>query len=125
MTHKIACILLLGVLSAPALAQQPSAAPKPTKADVQNVVQIISADKTKTATYCKLAVLDEQMAKASDAGDNQKLEDLGKQADDLGKTLGPEFARLTDGLDQIDPQSKEGQDLLTEFDALDKLCAKQ
>jgi hypothetical protein len=29
---------------------------------------------------------------------------------------------LTGGLDQVDPQSKEGQELLKEFEVLDKLC---
>ena len=30
--------------------------PKPTKADAQNVVQIITSDKVKTQAYCDLAV---------------------------------------------------------------------
>jgi hypothetical protein len=60
-------------------------------------VQIISADKTKTATYCKLGDLDKKVAEALSAGDNRKLEQLRKQADDLGKTLGPEFIRMNAG----------------------------
>lgn len=123
MTRNITCIFaLLVALPVSAAAQQQPA--KPTKADVQKVVQIINADKAKTATYCKLAALDEQMEKASDAGDNKKLEELGKQADDLGKALGPEYTRLSVALDQVDPQSKEGQELMAEFDALDKNCPK-
>ena len=104
--------------------QPPPAGPKPTKADVQKVVQLISADKAKFATYCKLAALDDQMAKADQAKDTKKLEELGKQAEDLQKSMGPEFVKLTAGLDQVDPQSKEGQDLLSAFEALDKTCPK-
>ena len=37
--------------------QQPPAPPKPTEAQVQKVVQTISADKTKIDAYCKLAKL--------------------------------------------------------------------
>jgi hypothetical protein len=69
MTLKIACMLaLLGTLTASAQAQQ--SAPKPTKAHVVNVLKIVSADKTKTTTYCKLADLGEEIAKASDAREN-------------------------------------------------------
>jgi hypothetical protein len=129
MTRKIVCALalLLGALPFCAEAQQPPppAGPKPTKADVQKVVQIINADKAKLATYCKLAALDEQMAKADQAKDTKKLDELGKQAEDLQKGLGPDYLRLTAGLDQVDPRSKEGQDLLAEFEALDKTCVKK
>jgi hypothetical protein len=127
MTRKTICALalLLGALPLSAEAQQPPpAGPKPTKADVQKVVQIISADKAKLAVYCKLAALDDQMAQADQAKDTKKLDELGKQADDLQKGLGPEYLRLTAGLEQVDPQSKEGRDLLADFDALDKTCKK-
>src|SRR5262245_48496186 len=107
MTRKIACILaILGTLIASAQAQE--SVPKPTKADAAKVVKIISNDKTKIATYCKLADLGDEIKKASSAGDNSKLEQLSKQADDLGKNLGPEFIRLNAGLEDVDLQSKEG-----------------
>jgi hypothetical protein len=127
MTRKIVCALaLLGALPFAALAQQPPpAGPKPTKADVQKVVQLITADKAKLATYCKLAALDEQMAKADQAKDTKKLDELGKQAEDLQKGLGPDYVKLTAGLEQVDPRSKEGQDLLAEFENLDKTCVKK
>jgi hypothetical protein len=121
MTRKFACMLaFLGTLTASAQAQQ--SAPKPTKVDAVNVVKIISADKTKTTTYCKLADLGEEVAKASDAGDNGKVQQLGKQADDLKKALGPEFVQLDAGLDQVDFESKEGKEMEAELDKLDKLC---
>jgi hypothetical protein len=121
MTRKIACSLaVLGTLMASVQAQE--SVPKPTKADAANVVKIVSADKTKIATYCKLADLGDEIKKASGAGDKSKIERLGKQADDLGKTLGPEFIRLNAGLEDVDLQSKEGQELSAELDKLDKLC---
>jgi hypothetical protein len=92
---------------------------------VQKVVQIITADKAKLATYCKLAALDDQMAAADQAKDTKKLDELGKQADDLQKGLGPEYLQLTAGLSQVDPRSKEGADLLSTFEPLDKSCAKK
>jgi len=85
-------------------------------------VKIISADKTKIATYCKLADLGDEINKASSAGDKSKVQRLSKQADDLGKTLGPEFVRLNAGLEDVELQSKQAQELSSEFDKLDKLC---
>jgi len=122
MTRKIACMLaVLGTLTASAQAQQQSV-PKPTKADAVRLVQIISTDKTKVATYCKLADLGEEIRKAGEARDNSKLQRLGKQADDLGKALGPEFVRLNVGLERVNPQSKEGKELSAELEKLDTFC---
>jgi parvulin-like peptidyl-prolyl isomerase len=121
MTRKIACILaFLGLLAASVQAQE--SVSKPTKADVVKVVKIISADKAKIGTYCKLSDLGDDIKNASSAGDNSKVRRLIKQADDLGKTLGPEFIRLNAGLEDVDLQSKEGQEVSAEFDKLDKLC---
>jgi hypothetical protein len=121
MARKIAYTLaILGLLVASAQAQE--SVPKPTKADAANVVKIISTDKTKTANYCKLAGLGDEIKKASDAGDKSKVEQLSKQADDLQKTLGPEFIRLNAGLEDVEPQSKDEQELSAELDKLDKLC---
>ena len=121
MTHRIICIFaILGPLTASVQAQE--SVPKPTKADAAKVVKIISADKTKIGTYCKLADLGDEIDKARSAGDNSKVERLSKQADDLGKTLGAEFIRLNASLEDVDLQSKEGKEVSAEFDKLDKLC---
>jgi hypothetical protein len=122
MTRKIACMFaVLGTLTTSAQAQE--SVPKPTKADAAKVVKIISADKTKIQTYCKLAELGDEIKKASVAGDKSKVEQISKQAQDLGKTLGPEFIRLEAGLEDVDLQSKEEQELSAEIDKLDKLCS--
>jgi hypothetical protein len=116
--------LLFGVLPIVALAQQQSAAPKPTKADVQKAVQLISADKAKLAAFCKLATRDEQMAKTDQARDTKKLDELGEQANDLQNGLGPDYLKLTAGLEQVDPRPQWGLALLAPFEALDKICPK-
>jgi hypothetical protein len=36
--------------------------------------------------------------------------------------MGPEFVQLEAGLDQVDFESKEGQEMEAELDKLDKLC---
>jgi hypothetical protein len=121
MTRKIVCTLaVLGTLTVSAQAQE--SVPKPTKADAANVVKIISADKTKIENYCKLADIGDEIRKASHAGDKSKIEQLSKQAADLVKTLGAEFIRLSAGLEDVDFQSEEGEELSAELDKLDKLC---
>jgi hypothetical protein len=122
MTRNIACILaILGPLTASVQAQE--SVSKPTKTEASKVVQIISADKSKIGTYCKLADLGDEIEKARGAGDNGKVERLSKQADDLEKTLGPEFIRLNASLEDVDIQSKEGKEVSAEFGKLDKLCS--
>ena len=41
--------------------------------------------------------------------------------DELGKKLGPEYVALMVGLEEIDPESQDGQEIGS---TLDKLCAK-
>ena len=59
----VAAIFALAAIPALAHAQQggPPKAPKPTKADVQNVVQIITSDKVKTQAYCDLTKVFDQI----------------------------------------------------------------
>jgi hypothetical protein len=62
---KLKLAIAAALLAAtPALSQAPQqqVAPKPTKEQVQKVVETISADKTKMDTYCRLSKLQQQMA---------------------------------------------------------------
>jgi hypothetical protein len=119
----IVAILLIVALPLCAQAQKPSAA-KVTKADVQKVVKIISGDKAKTQTYCDLGKLNEQIEEANEKKDIKKTEELSQQIDALGKKLGPEYAALMDGLQEVDPESENGKQIGLMFEPLDKLCAR-
>jgi hypothetical protein len=116
----------LAGMSAIAQAQQgpPPSVPKPTKADVQRVVQMISSDKTKTQLYCQLAALNDQMAEADQKKDQKALNTLGAQADEVAQKIGPEYLKLMDGLSEIDENSSEGKELGALLAPLDKLCTK-
>lgn len=112
-------------LTAVAQAQQPrppAKGPKPTVADVQRVVTMISADKAKTQVYCDLGKLDEQMMQASQKKDKKTLDELGKKMADMEQQLGPDYAKLMDQLQQVDPNSKDGKQLSAAFESLDKQC---
>ena len=119
----IIAILVIAAVPVCAQAQKPSAATV-TKTDVQKVVKLISGDKAKTQTYCDIGKLNAQMAEADETKDTKKLDELSQQIDALGKKLGPEYAALMDGLEDVDPESEDGKQTGLMFQPLDKLCAK-
>jgi hypothetical protein len=111
----VAPIFALIATPALALAQQggpPPSGPKPTKADVQKVVQIITSDKAKTQAYCDL----NKLMAAAEQKNSQA------QADALVGKLGPEYSKVMGGLMQIDPNSSEGKEFMSMLSGLHKLC---
>ena len=118
----IVAILLIAALPVCAQAQKPSVAV--SKGDAQKVVTIISGDKAKTQTYCDIAKLGEQIEQANDKKDSKSVEELSKKLGELGPKLGPEYAALMDGLEDIDPETEEGQEIESALVALDKLCTR-
>jgi hypothetical protein len=108
-----------------ALAQprpQAKAPPKPTLADVQKVVQTIKADKAKMQAYCDLGKLNDQITAAYTKKDTKTAQSLEPKADALIKTLGPDYVKVNDGLEQVDENSADGKAFAAAFDALDMEC---
>jgi len=123
----IVAVSVLLTTSAFAQGQMGGAAPEgppPTKADIQKVVQIISGDQAKSKLYCDLMKLNDQAMDADEKNDTKKSDELNKQIDALQPKLGAEYMSLMERLQQMDPSSKEGQELSAEFQPLDKLCSK-
>jgi hypothetical protein len=121
-------VAVLAVLALPVCVQaqpSPPAAAKPTKAAAQKVIKIISADKAKTKLYCDMAALGEQIDAAAEKKDEKKVDELAQQVDDMGDKIGPEFVALMDGLQSMNPDSKEAEEIGAILEALDKLCAKK
>jgi hypothetical protein len=118
----IIAVLALAAFPVCALAQ--GAPPKATKADAQKVVKMISSDKAKNQTYCDIAKIGDQIGEADAKKDTKKVDELSKQMDDMSTKLGPEYIALMDGLQDVDPNSKDGKDIGAVLDGLDKLCAK-
>ena len=125
---KLKPVVAISALVIPTLAhaQQggPQPTPKPTKADAQNVVQIITSDKVKTQAYCDFTKLEGEVKAADQKNDTKTLEALSKQADALVDKLGPEYFKLMDGLEQVDPKSNEAKDFMSILSELDKNCTK-
>jgi hypothetical protein len=118
----IVAILAIAVVSVCAQAQQPSGAK--LKADAQNVVKIISGDKAKTQTYCQIDELSDEVTQAAQKKDNKKVEELSRKMEELEGRLGPEYVALAKELEDVDPNSQDGQEISSAIDALDQLCAR-
>lgn len=101
---------------------QKNGPPKPTLADAQNVVQTISNDKAKLQAYCELGKLQDQLEKAEEGNDTKALDALVAKADALGQQIGPEYLRIVEGLEEVDPGSAEGQTFAAVFNPLHDKC---
>ncbi len=126
---KLKLVAAISALAIPALAHaqqggpQPKV-PKPTKADAQNVVQIVTTDKVKTQAYCDFTKLENQVKVAEQKNDTKTLEALSRQAESLLDKLGPEYFKLMDGLEEVDPKSSEAKEFMSILSELDKRCTK-
>jgi predicted transcriptional regulator len=97
--------------------QQPEAAK--LKADAQRVVSIISGDQAKSLAYCQIADLSNQIDQEKD---RTKSEVLLQKMNELEQQLGPEYRAFVEAAKDVDPNSKEGQDIILTFDELAESC---
>jgi hypothetical protein len=126
---KLKLVAAISALAIPTLAHaqqsgpQPKA-PKPTKADAQNVVLIVTSNKVQTQAYCDLTKLEDQVKAIQPNTDPKTVETLTKQAEALIDKLGPEYFKLMDGLEQVDPKSSEAKEFMSILSELDKNFTK-
>jgi hypothetical protein len=121
----VVAVSLFAAVPMVAFAQKDSPAtnvPKPTVADAQKLVQTVSGDKAKLQAYCEIGKLQEQMEKADQKNDTKALETLGAKADSLAQQIGPEYVKVMDGLEEVDPNSAEGKQYTAVFATLIKQC---
>ena len=117
----IVAILIIAAMPVCAQAQKPGAAKVTTKVDAQKVLKIISGDKAKRQIYCDMTQLGEQIAQANEKKDNKAVDELSQKLVALEEKLGP-YAALMDGLQDINPESKVGQEIESVLIGLDRLC---
>jgi hypothetical protein len=96
--------------------------PKPTVEEAQKLAERISSDKAKLQTYCEIGKLQDQMEKAQEKNDTKALDALFAKLDSLEQQVGPDYARMMDGLGEVDPNSVEGQKFTAVFESLHKQC---
>jgi len=110
-------ILLICTLSLQAQGQQPDVAK--LKADARKVVGTIGADRAKTQIYCQILDLSDQ---ADQENDSKKRMDISQKIDLLQKKLGSDFVAVVHALDDVNPDSPDGQELSSIFGSLDESC---
>ena len=116
----IGAILIISTARLYAQGQQPDAAK--LKADARNVVSIITRDKAKSQTYCRVLDLSDELDQVDRHKDPKKAEDLSQKVDDLQKNLGPEYLALLEALKDVDPDSEDGREIVSTFAMLDQSC---
>jgi hypothetical protein len=117
--------LIVGILiisTTPLYAQGAQPDTAKLKADAQKVVSIISGDKAKTQTYCHILELTDELDGIDEQKDRKKADNLVQKIGELEKTLGPEYLALADNLKNMDPTSREGQEISSIIESLDKSC---
>ena len=114
---RIVAILIIGTLPLYAQAQQPNAAEL-----AQKVVGVIAGNKTKTQTYCQVLDLSDELDQVDQKKESEKAEDLSQKINELQKNLGPEYLALLEATLDVDPNSKDGQEIVSIFDKLDSSC---
>lgn len=126
MTPKLVVAIILSiVVPCIAFAQKQSpidTAPKPSIAQVRKLVQMISTNKAKLKIYCDLNQLDEQLEEAEHQKDREMLEALNAKADNLERQITPEYTKVMDSLEIIDPNSAEGKQFAALIGTLTKQC---
>ena len=93
------------------------------KADAQKVVGIIKGDKAKNETFCQMVIVGKAIDEAIQEKDNKKAAELAQKLSDLEENLGPEYVALVEAFRNIDPNSKEAQEIVSTFDTLDESCS--
>jgi hypothetical protein len=92
------------------------------KADARRVVGTIGGDKARTQIYCRALDLSAQLDEANRKRNSKKAMDLSSKIDLLQNKLGPDFAALVHALEGIDPESPDGQELVSIIESLDGSC---
>ena len=115
-------VAILAISAVPVYAQEQQPNAEKLKADAQNVFKIISGDKLKIQTYCKIADLSDQVDAAVERQDTKKAQELSQEAEELQRKLGPEFTALADGLQDMNLNSQDAREIGSILGKLDELC---
>ncbi len=94
-TRVVVATAVLTAVATLAFAQN-QAPPKATQAEVEKLIASIKADKAKLGQFCELTKLEVQATSLAQKNpEDPKLQDLGKQMEDIATKLGPDYERIT------------------------------
>jgi hypothetical protein len=116
---KALTFAILLMFAVPSYARDQRPATAKLKADAEKVVRTISGDKAKSQIYCQIADLGNEIDQEKDS---KKAQALFQKMNELQKQLGPEYIAFLADSQDVDPDSKDGQDIISTFDELDEAC---
>ena len=116
----VVAILAISAALMYAQAKQPSA--DTLKAEARNFVKIISGDKRKSRTYCKIVELNDQIDEKEDPVEARKL---AQKRNKLEEKLGRKHVAFVASLMHIDKDSRDYREIASVLERLDKLCEHQ
>jgi hypothetical protein len=111
--------VVAAISAAPVYAQAQQTSTDTLKAEARNFVKIISGDKRKSQTYCKIVELNEQIDQQEDPIEAQVLT---QKRDKLEEKLGRRYIALVTGVMSIDKDSRDYQQIASILEPLDRLC---
>jgi hypothetical protein len=117
----IVAVLAITAMPVSVQSQEPSASVTAAK----RVAEAITSDPVKVAIYCDIGKLGVQIEDANEAKDRKTADVLTLKMRELEKQLGPEYASLMNGLQDIDPETDDGVEIEATLRPLDKACAKE
>jgi hypothetical protein len=115
-------ILVTASIAAFAQVDEPENQAPPTIEDAQKLAQTISGDKAKLKAFCELDRLYEQVEEAEERNDMKERDALNLKIGSLEQQSGPDYRRVMEGLEEVDPNSAEGQKLREVFEPLQEQC---
>src|SRR5262245_3774262 len=118
--NRIVIVGILIISTTPLYAQRQQQNVAKLKADARKVVSIISGDEAKTQTYCDARDIAKQIVQAGQQKDNEKVEDLADKLTEQQRNLGSEYLALMESLRKANLTSKDGQEIESLCDELDK-----
>jgi hypothetical protein len=113
---------ILALFAAPMHAQAHKPSADTLKAEARNFAKIISGDRRKSQTYCKIVELNDQIDEKEDPREARKLT---QKRDKLDEKLGRQYVALVAGLMKIDKDSRDYRQVASILERLDKLCGHQ
>jgi len=120
--NRLLVFAILLISTVPLYAQRQQQNVAKLKADAQKVVGIIKGDKAKNETFCQMVIVGKAIDEAIQEKDNKKAAEPAQKLSDLEENLGPEYVALVEAFRNIDPNSKEAQEIVSTFAAA--ACAR-
>jgi hypothetical protein len=120
----LTAISIFSIIAIAAFAQDElvEQASKPTLTDVQHLAEVITGDKSMLRAYCELGGIHDEMQQALDDQDANAIDALIARADALEQRLGTEYERVIEGLERMDFNTAEGQQIADVFKTLQERC---